>query len=213
MEILAGTPDHLPPGLMSGLARYRHRVFVEMLGWKLPCEGGLEFDQFDRPDTLYVAARCKRSGRLVGSARLLPTNRPYLLGEIFPDLMQGIPVPHSEQVWELSRFAAVDFSAPPQDGPAGQFSSPVAVELLRVALAAAAEHGARRLITVSPLGVERLLRRAGFQARRAAPPILVDGHALFACWIEVPRPNTPPQRPSGRHRLPGLVVVGAGGCL
>lgn len=188
VEILAGTPSHLPPGLMSGLARYRHKVFVEMLGWNLPCQGELEFDQFDRPDTLYVAARCRRSGRLLGTARLLPTNRPYLLSEIFPALMQGIPVPHSEQVWELSRFAAVDFSAPAPEGPTGQFSSPVAVALLRVALAAAAARGARRLITVSPLGVERLLRRAGFQARRAAPPIRVDGHTLFACWIEVPRP-------------------------
>ena len=46
-----------------------------------------------------------------------------------------------------------------------------------------ARHGARRFITVSPLGVERLLRIAGFKAHRLAPPTLVDGNPVFACSI------------------------------
>ncbi|MDI9690539.1 acyl-homoserine-lactone synthase, partial [Burkholderia cenocepacia] len=49
----------------------------------------------------------------------------------------------------------------------------------------AAERGVQRLITVSPLGIERLLRRAGFLAHRAGPPMIIDGHPIFACWIEV----------------------------
>ncbi|MBL8509853.1 MAG: GNAT family N-acetyltransferase, partial [Chitinimonas sp.] len=92
-----------------GLARYRHRVFVEKLGWQLKCQDGLEFDQFDRPDTLYVVAQ-DQDDQVVGGARLLPTTRPYLLGEIFPQLLNGQPVPNSSDIWELSRFAAVDFS-------------------------------------------------------------------------------------------------------
>jgi hypothetical protein len=47
----------------------------------------------------------------------------------------------------------------------GAFSSPVAVELLQHAIRSASEQGAERLITVSPVGVERLLRRAGFKAQ------------------------------------------------
>jgi energy-coupling factor transporter ATP-binding protein EcfA2 len=45
-------------------------------------------------------------------------------------------------------------------------------------------HGAQKLITVSPLGVERLLRKAGFKAYRAGPPMVIDGHAIFANWID-----------------------------
>jgi N-acyl-L-homoserine lactone synthetase len=41
------------------------------------------------------------------------------------------------------------------------------------------------LITVSPLGIERLLHRMGVNAHRAGPPMLVDGKPIFACWIEV----------------------------
>jgi len=187
IETLAGTPDALAPGVFTCLSQYRHRVFVEKLGWQLTCKNAMEFDQFDRPDTLYVIAR-REDGALVGVARLLPTNKPYLLADVFPQLMQGMPLPNAADIWELSRFAAVDLdpAAPCIDSDALlQFSSIAAVDLLREVLCLAEKHGVRRLITVSPLGVERLLRRAGFVAHRAAPPVVVDGRLLFACWIEV----------------------------
>ena len=174
---------------LSRIARYRYKVFVETLGWQLQTENGLEKDQFDRPDTLYVAAE-DTQGRVIGCARLLPTDRPYLLGEVFPQLMAGLPLPCQSDIWELSRFAAVDFNSQ-NTTPLQQFSSPVAIELLQHAIECAAAQGAKRLITVSPVGIERLLRRAGFQARRAGPPTIVDGHPLFACWIEI-KPRTTP---------------------
>lgn len=185
MEFLAGTSESLAANLMSNLARYRHRVFVEKLGWDLACQGDLEFDQFDRPDTVYMAAR-REDGALAGVARLLPTDRPYLLGEVFPQLMGGLPLPRTSRVWELSRFAAVDFDSARTAGAMRQFSSPVTLSLLREVLALAAANGVHRLITVSPLGVERLLRRTGVIAHRAAPPVVINGHPIFACWIEVP---------------------------
>jgi N-acyl-L-homoserine lactone synthetase len=64
-------------------------------------------------------------------------------------------------------------------------SSDIAIALLQAAIDCAAKNGAKRLITVSPLGIERLLRKAGFKAHRAGPPTMVDGHPIFACWIEV----------------------------
>lgn len=183
MEFIGGTSESLSPEVFEGIARYRHKVFVETLGWELCTREGLELDEFDRPDTIYVAAR-HDEGQLIGTARLLSTSQPYLLGEIFPQLMgHGVP-PRSADVWELSRFAAVDFNDASTHSMR-QFSSPVAVGLLREVLRLASAHGVARLITVSPLGVERLLKRAGFAAHRAAPPIVVGGQPLFACWIEV----------------------------
>ena len=183
VEIIEGTPRSLSPELFEGIARYRHKVFIETLGWELPAREGLELDQFDRPDTIYLAAR-EYDGRLVGTARLMPTDKPYLLGEVFPQLMGGVEPPRRADVWELSRFAAVDFA---QAGahPLGQFTSPVTLQLLREVLRLAADNGVQRLITVSPLGVERLLRRAGCAAHRAAPPVVIGGQPLFACWVEV----------------------------
>jgi acyl homoserine lactone synthase len=185
MRVMSGAPKELPRGVYSKISRYRHRVFVEQLGWDLCANNGAEQDQFDRPDTVYVVAT-DDEGQVLGCARLLPTTNPYLLGDVFPQLLNGMAPPASPDVWELSRFAAVDFSSGATSAM-GQFSSPVAVELLRQSIDCAAQHGAKRIITVSPLGVERLLRRAGFHAHRAGPPMIVDGHPIFACWIELER--------------------------
>lgn len=183
MHFISGTFQTLPPGTMARIAAYRHRVFVEKLGWQLDCAAGQEMDQFDREDTVYVAAK-DAHGRVAGVARLLPTHRPYLLGEVFPQLMGGMPVPRNAAVWELSRFAAVDFNRS-SAGPLGQFSSHLTLQLLRATVAVAFSRGARRLLTVSPMGVERLLRHTGFTARRAGPPVMVDGNPVLALWIEL----------------------------
>ncbi|MDQ2822266.1 MAG: GNAT family N-acetyltransferase, partial [Pseudomonadota bacterium] len=162
--VIAGNPLGLSHDIYRKVGQYRHKVFVDTLGWNLHTTEGMELDQFDRPDTLYIASQ-DEAGTINGCARLLPTHRPYLLGEVFPELMQGQPIPCSPDIWELSRFAAVDFNA--RGGSAlAQFSSGIAVQLLRQAMACAAEHGARRLITVSPIGIERLLRHTGVHAHR-----------------------------------------------
>lgn len=185
MQVVSGTAAGLPPGLYPQVASYRHEVFVRRLGWQLATPEGIELDQFDRPDTVYIIAR-EDDGSIAGCGRLLPTTQPYLLGDVFPQLLHGTAPPCTPDIWELSRFCAVDLHERVNTAM-GQFSSPVTVQLLNAALACAAAQGAQRLITVSPLGVERLLRRAGFHAHRAAPPIIVDGHPLFACFIEVER--------------------------
>jgi N-acyl-L-homoserine lactone synthetase len=183
MDVVSGVQNGLPQGMYLNVSRYRHQVFVERLGWQLPTRDGFELDQFDRVDTLYVVAQ-DGEGSIIGCARLLPTTRPYLLGEVFPQLLNGLPPPSSPDVWELSRFAAVDINHQ-NTSVKGQFSSPIAVRLLQESIACAATHGAKRLITVSPIGVERLLRRAGFDAHRAGPPAVVDGNPIVACLIEI----------------------------
>ena len=154
-----------------------------MLGWKLETSQGMELDQFDRQDTVYVVA-LDRDGNVNGCARLLPTSRPYLLGDVFPQLLCNEELPCDDDVWELSRFAAVDFGS--ESGVAlQQFSASFAIGLLKQIMAHVAELGAKRLITVSPLGIERLLRLAGVESHRAGPPVMIDGRPIFACWIEL----------------------------
>ena len=183
MQFITGQFGRMPGRLTGELASYRHKVFVERLGWQLEVDGELELDQFDRPDTRYVMAR-DADGDMIGCARLLPTTQPYLLGELFPQLLGGLPVPSSPHIWELSRFAAVDLKAD-RGVFSGQFSSPIAVGLLRKAIDCAADNGAHELISVSPLGVERLLRKAGFRSRRIGTPMLAGGQPVFACVISI----------------------------
>lgn len=183
MNIVSGGKTDLPHGLYADLGIYRHEIFVELLGWELNTPKGIEQDQFDRQDTVYVIAR-NSENRINGCARLLPTTKPYLLKEVFPELLNGLTPPSSSDIWELSRFAAADVSDA-SASPRGQMSSPIAIALLKGAIQTASRLGAKRLITVSPLGVERLLRHAGFRSHRAGPAMVIGGHPLFACWIEV----------------------------
>jgi len=182
MEFLTGTTETLSTHAQSALFDYRFRVFVEALGWQLDTEIGQEKDQFDHDDTLYVIA--KEADRVVGCARLLPTTLPYLLEEVFPELLNGMAPPKDAKIWELSRFTSLDPDAPAANARQ-QFSSDSSVALLQAAMKSAKAQGASRMISVSPIGVERLLRRAGFKCHRAGPPKIIDDYPLVACWIEL----------------------------
>jgi acyl homoserine lactone synthase len=183
MRVVSGASCGLPDEFVRRLWHYRHRVFVERLGWRLQSEQGYERDRFDRDDTVYVALEDEQQA-IAGCARLLPTTRPYLLSEVFPQLLHGAAAPRDPRVWELSRFAAMDFEHRGTT-PLAQFSSSCTARLLREAMQCAARLGAEQLITVSPLGIERLVRRLRIRTRRAGPPIEIGGALMFACWIDL----------------------------
>jgi acyl homoserine lactone synthase len=183
--ILSGSKEFTPEFEVA-VAAYRYKIFIERLGWQLPVQDGLERDQFDRPETVYVVARDDK-GDICGCARLLPTTAPYLLGEVFPQLMNGLPVPAAHDVWELSRFAAVDVG-PTLSTP--QATARISRELLAAAVVVAAEHGASRMITVTTLGVERLMLRGGIHVHRTGPPLYVDNQPILAFWIEIDAQTT-----------------------
>lgn len=180
---LTGRSCDLTPDLESALAAYRYRVFVEELGWPLPVRAGQERDQFDRPDTLYVIAS-HQSGVLCGCARLLPTTGPYLLSEVFPELMAGQPLPRSGQVWELSRFTT---SAPEGLRVSAAEGWRNTCALMSRVVSVALGQGAERLIAFSTVGNERLLRRMGVNVHRAGPPRMIDGKPVLAFWIALDR--------------------------
>lgn len=181
-EIEIGTSEQLPAGAESELAVYRHKVFVEQLGWELPTEQpGFERDQFDRPDTLYVVARDAQT-RICGCARLLSTEQAYLLATIFPALLGGQAAPRSAEVWELSRYTTqvVGGDATSRIEARQRFHT-----LLKAVVETALAKGAKRLITFSYIGVERIARNFGLHVHRAGAPQMIDGKPVLAFWIEL----------------------------
>jgi len=182
LTIFVGTSAQLNAGVEAELAVYRHRVFVEQLGWELPSgQSGLERDQFDGPETLYVVAK-DSEGSVCGCARLLSTEQAYLLNSVFPDLMDGQPLPNSPAVWELSRYTTQPLTGEPlsREQQKERFAA-----LLKSVVEAALERGAKRLITFSYLGVERLARNFGLHIHRAGAPRIIDGKPVLAFWIEL----------------------------
>ena len=183
MKFITGSYSSLTNTTRNALFAYRYQVFIEHLGWELETPEGIEIDQFDHAETVYIIAKSEAQD-IIGCARLLPTDSPYLLEEVFPELLNGQPPPKDPRIWELSRFTAFDLKSN-EVAISGQFSSDATVELLRQTLMNARSLGAQSIISVSPIGVERLLRRAGFKAHRAGPPKIIDGYPLVACRINL----------------------------
>lgn len=181
MFSVAGRRAELPQRLLKDMGRYRHKVFVSHLGWPLQCSDDIESDEFDGPDAVYVSSVDKH-GQVNGVARLLPTIAPYLLEKVFPSLWGGSHLPHHSEIWELSRFAAVDFDT--CASLANQASARHAASLLRQVMRVARESGASTLVTVSPVGMERLLRINGFRATRTGIPLMHEGITIVGLKIQ-----------------------------
>lgn len=176
-----GTRQQLPPQLFEQMGYYRREVFINQLGWELSTVNGMELDEFDGPNAVYVCSH-DDDGQVSGVARLLPTTAPYLMEKVFPQLWGGKQLPRDPKIWELSRFAAA--SPYPSGAIEHQASAQHASELLRNVMRVGSMLGAQTLVTVSPVGMERLLRLNGFQASRAGRPAMVDSNVLVALCIQ-----------------------------
>jgi acyl-homoserine lactone synthase len=100
--IVFGQDSKQYPALMEQVHRLRHQVFVEELGWNdLASADGLERDQFDRPDTVHQI--CVRDGKVAGYQRMLPTVKPHLLSDVYPELCEG-PLPRGLDIYEMTRY-------------------------------------------------------------------------------------------------------------
>lgn len=89
--------------VMRAMFEARKRVFVDLLGWDLPVLAErYEIDQFDDAHARYLILADADQNHLA-SARLLPTQRPHLLADLFADLCDVAP-PIGPDIWEITRF-------------------------------------------------------------------------------------------------------------
>lgn len=81
----------------------RYDLLVDGQYWDLSRFQGMEYDQYDTPATTYLV-HIDRAGRVNGSVRAIPTDRPYMIKDIWPELIKERPLPQSLSVWEATRF-------------------------------------------------------------------------------------------------------------
>jgi N-acyl-L-homoserine lactone synthetase len=81
----------------------RKNVFIDLLKWNLPIiDGRLEIDQFDDEHAVYILVS-DSVGNHMGSMRLLRTDRPHILGGLFPYLCTK-SVPANVSTMEITRL-------------------------------------------------------------------------------------------------------------
>lgn len=91
--------------LLFDMHRLRKRVFKDRMGWDVSIDpNGLEVDQFDLPETVYLLS-LNDDNQIIGSWRLNPTSGPTMIRDVWPQFLQTIDMPSNNNVWETSRFS------------------------------------------------------------------------------------------------------------
>lgn len=83
--------------------RLRYRTIIQRQEWGVPRIRNMEYDQYDNPATTYLTWR-DRSGIARGVSRLYPTDRPFMLQDVFPHIVTYQDMPCGPHTWEGSRF-------------------------------------------------------------------------------------------------------------
>lgn len=85
----------------------RYRLLVDKQYWEVGRYQGMEYDQYDTPAATYLVWQ-DIDGVVRGSVRTVPTDRPYMLKDLWPDMIETMSLPNSLSVWEATRFCIDD---------------------------------------------------------------------------------------------------------
>jgi len=174
--------EALEDAVFRAMFEARKRVFVDLLKWDVPVRAGrYEVDQFDTPDATYLILT-DGIGSHLGSARLLPTQRPHILDTLFPELCEG-PVPSGPGVQEITRFCL----DPRQNSRQRRITRDTLVHALA---AHALDIGIDRFTGVAEFGWFQQILAFGWDCRPLGLPRQVDGGLLGALTIAI-TPETP----------------------
>ncbi|HET8701012.1 MAG TPA: acyl-homoserine-lactone synthase [Nitrococcus sp.] len=198
--MLIGKPSEgaFPPELLRQVYRFRHRIFKERLNWQVASRCSLELDAYDELDPVY-AAFC-RDGSVIGTFRLLPTTGPYMLRDVFSELLRGETLPCASTVWELSRFAL----EPTHRNARAQLTcSEDTFAMLHACYDFAYSNGIRELVLVISVATERMLRGARIPLVRFGDgrPTQLEGVPSVACRVGITSELGEVLRPRSHERL------------
>lgn len=97
-------------GLMTSNFKLRYEMLVDGQYWDVGRFKGMEYDQFDTPAATHLVWT-DENNEVRGSVRTSPTDRPYMIKELWPHIVTKGDLPSSLSVWEASRFC-VDHNLP-----------------------------------------------------------------------------------------------------
>jgi acyl-homoserine lactone synthase len=153
--------------------RLRHQIFVEEKGWTdLARPDGREIDQFDSPHAVHFLAM--EGDTVIGYSRLLPTTRPHLLSDVYPQLCEG-ERPVGPHLWEWTRQGVAR-----SHRARGRVVNPVSIALLTGIVEWGREHGLTALLLQMPTLYMIHVIQLHFRAQPLGLPIQIGGEEIMA---------------------------------
>lgn len=169
---------HVHGALFTNVLRARRETFIVQNKWNLPEADGMEFDQYDTPQSRWIAVH--EFGDVLAGIRLTPTTArcgiyTYMIRDAQLGLLDTIPAnllfgsaPVSPHVWESSRVF-VSHHLPQNRRTAVQAA--LMAEMVRTART----EGATQLIGLCPRAWMRWMRRLGYHTEHVGPCLDIGG--------------------------------------
>lgn len=160
-------------GLLFDMHRLRKRVFKDRMGWPVHVTpGGLEVDDFDLPEAVYLLA-LDDERRVIGNWRMLAATGPTMIRDVWPQFLGSIDMPHDPHVWEASRFAVDSLKGNSEEGIAQ--NSMAMQELFCGAAELSLLCGIREIFAMYDMRIARMLQRLDCQPRALSAEVLIEG--------------------------------------
>jgi N-acyl-L-homoserine lactone synthetase len=103
IDVISLETAHLLGDALPSAHRLRHRIFIGRQKYAVSSHRGMEWDQFDTPAAVYMLWRDEaKQARAI--ARLIPTSQPYMIQQLWPELITDGELPSRDDVWEITRF-------------------------------------------------------------------------------------------------------------
>jgi len=177
--VLVGTSGRLRlqhgESLLDGMWALRHAIFHGRLKWIPESPDGRDVDGYDDAATVYGIAVNRASGAVEGTWRVRPTTQPYMLADIWPELLHGAAPPRDPDIWEISRLAVAR----------GGASLDCLVILLRALFRFGRAAGIESYVACSDTRFEAALRLAGMSLRLYGPALDAGRCRAVAGWADV----------------------------
>lgn len=174
--------------LFANILRARRESFIVRNRWELPETMGMEYDQYDTPQSRWLAVH-SNSGQVLAGVRLTPTTArcgvySYMIRDAQNGLLDSIPsdllyhdAPVEEGTWEVTRgFVAHDIPA--------SIRHKVRMRLVLQMLRTSREEGIRRMLALLPSNWDRWAARCSLDMRAAGRNMNMGGIDYQAVWID-----------------------------
>ncbi|MEO0703357.1 MAG: acyl-homoserine-lactone synthase [Pseudomonadota bacterium] len=179
---------HAHGELFTDVLKARRESFIVQRNWDLPEVDGMEFDQYDTPQSRWIAVH--HLGEVLAGIRMTPTTArcgiyTYMIRDAQKGLLDSIPAnllydeaPVCAQVWETSRvFIASHVPA--------KARTQVQACLMQQMVKTARDEGASQLLGLCPQVWMRWMRRLGYETEHVGPCLDIGGSDNQAIMMQL----------------------------
>lgn len=174
--------------LFANVLRARRESFIVRNQWNLPETMGMEYDQYDTPQSRWIAVH-NPDGQVLAGVRLTPTTArcgiySYMIRDAQRGLLDSIPddllygeAPVCEGTWEVTRgFVAAGIPA--------NIRHKVRMRLVMQMLRTSREEGIRTMLALLPSNWDRWAARCQLDMVAAGRNMNMGGIDYQAVWID-----------------------------